>query len=83
MLSGSLFGPSAIAAPFLDVRAGFELEIFDAGSALIPLLDGFDIDATDILKTLANEVGNEVAADKAAAAAHNDFFTLHNAVLEY
>jgi hypothetical protein len=59
-----------------------KLKILHAGSALIPLVQRLDVNGPDILITLADKIGDEVAADKAAAAAHNDFFTLHNAVLE-
>jgi prepilin-type N-terminal cleavage/methylation domain-containing protein/prepilin-type processing-associated H-X9-DG protein len=54
-----------------------ELEVFDAGSALIPFIERLDIDRANILETLADEISDQVAANKTTAAAHNNFIVFH------
>ncbi len=54
---------------FLEI----ELEVFDVGEFLIPLVEGFDVDGADVGVALGEEVGHEMTADETAGAADDNF----------
>ena len=53
-----------------------QLEIFRRGEHLVPVLDGLDIDRTDLCVPLSEEVRHEMAPDEATAASHHNQITL-------
>ena len=50
-----------------------ELEVFDVGESLIPLVERLDIDGADVGVALGEEVADEMAADETAGAANDNF----------
>lgn len=54
-----------------------ELEIFDVVEALVPLIERFDVDRADVLVAVLAKLGDEVAADKTAAAGDYDGLIAH------
>ena len=49
-----------------------ELQVLDLREALVPLVERLDIDGANLPMSLPEQVGNQMAADKSAAAAHDD-----------
>ena len=52
--------------------------VFDLRKVLIPLAERLDINGADIFVPLAQQVGDKMAADEAAAAANHDFIVHHS-----